>query len=523
MHTAAHSARKLIGSGWRYPLEHEGLVEDELHIAQELIDVNLSAPSFTVNNPEVARLLRTFECHEDFTADNGHNGEHEVSAAFIMHQFIRSQFGKHNIGGLNGRLWNYGTLLSGFLPNIVRGALGEPAFGTTPMEKLVHSGLFIMRTFFLSQMLMFGYIAVYDFRRRRCVMELLGRIVQYPGVPLSEFLTAKYSKGEKKDKEIAKAKAKAQAKAGAKGKTKGRVADYREGQDGERNGTGGGDQGADDTGQGEADGVDEVGEVDDEATVFDLEGMKGMRLYVDLREGDNAFSWCLSRRVGKAFGHGYQARTQIYIGILFLWSIVAMMVMNLLYWSGAHHNFATVAFILLTVTVVAIVVLTAVSEATKLQDLVCNHRMLIKNEIFSIDQALSDLYGMERDERGTGFVNMPKTPTNTAIVRSTSTRARASMAPFSPLAAGDVASPTKTVGEVEKECISLESAKRILATADDLIGYQEETFNPVTVMGFQATNGVYNSTVGLLVTLLIFALEGYSNSTLEYGPAGWST
>lgn len=89
----------------------------------------------------------------------------------------------------------------------------------------------------------------------------------------------------------------------------------------------------------------------------------------------------LSRRVGKAFGHGYQARTQIYIGILFLWSIVAMMVMNLLYWSGAHHNFATVAFILLTVTVVAIVVLTAVSEATKLQDLVCNHRMLIKNEV----------------------------------------------------------------------------------------------------------------------------------------------
>ena len=121
-------------------------------------------------------------------------------------------------------------------------------------------------------------------------MELLGRIVQYPGVPLSEFLTAKHSKGEKKDKEIAMAKAKAEAKAGAKGKTKGRVADHREGQDRERNGTGGGDRGADDVEQGEADGVDEV---DDEATVLDLEGMKGMRLYVDLRKGDNAFSWCL--------------------------------------------------------------------------------------------------------------------------------------------------------------------------------------------------------------------------------------
>ena len=31
---------------------------------------------------------------------------------------------------------------------------------------------------------------------------------------------------------------------------------------------------------------------------------------------------------------------------------------------------------------------------------------------------------------------------------------------------------SKTVVELEKECQSLESAKRILATADDLIGYQ---------------------------------------------------
>jgi len=54
--------------------------------------------------------------------------------------------------------------------------------------------------------MLFGFIAVYDFRRRRCVMELLGRIVQYPGVPLSEFLTAKHSKGVAKDKAIDKAK-----------------------------------------------------------------------------------------------------------------------------------------------------------------------------------------------------------------------------------------------------------------------------------------------------------------------------
>ena len=36
-----------------------------------------------------------------------------------------------------------------------------------------------------------------------------------------------------------------------------------------------------------------AGKEDDSATLLDSEELKGLRLYVDLRKGDNAFSWVL--------------------------------------------------------------------------------------------------------------------------------------------------------------------------------------------------------------------------------------
>ena len=59
-------------------MEHQGLVEEELKLAQELIDVHLGAPSFKLENVEAAQFLRNFDCHEDFKADNGHNEDDEV-------------------------------------------------------------------------------------------------------------------------------------------------------------------------------------------------------------------------------------------------------------------------------------------------------------------------------------------------------------------------------------------------------------------------------------------------------------
>ena len=61
--TDAHQARKLIGRGWRFPLEHEDLVEDEIKIAQALCDVHLTSASFKVDDPEVRACVRIGLAH----------------------------------------------------------------------------------------------------------------------------------------------------------------------------------------------------------------------------------------------------------------------------------------------------------------------------------------------------------------------------------------------------------------------------------------------------------------------------
>ena len=80
-----------------------------------------------------------------------------------------------------------------------------------------------------------------------------------------------------------------------------------------------------------------------------------------------------------------------------------------------------------------------------------------------------------------------------------------------------------TFAELTNTSEKLEHSKRILKTADDLIGYQEETHMPVNVMGVHATNGVYNSTIGILLTLAFLAVEGFSSGGLKYNGAGWAT
>ena len=83
--TDAHQYRKLIGAGWRYPLEHEDLVEDELEKAQSLCDVHLHATSFRVDDKS-AKALRNYDTHKQYPADNGHSCQNSVSASFVLHQ-----------------------------------------------------------------------------------------------------------------------------------------------------------------------------------------------------------------------------------------------------------------------------------------------------------------------------------------------------------------------------------------------------------------------------------------------------
>ena len=490
--TDSHQSRKLIGAGWRYPLEHQHLVEDELAEAQDLIDVNLGAPSFKVHCPKAAAFLRKFDCHPDYKADNKHNAENEVSAAFVVHQFVRMAFSDNIPFGFNAFIANWIPLLMAQLPNWMRYSKGQAAFGENHLEKFIFAGLFINRFMFFAQLFLFGYIAVHDFNRRRKCMKFLGKMTQYPGVLLSDFLLPKNSKGQKKDKENAKKKKKLDAKKKKEGGGKIHMED----DDSEKDAEVGG-----------------LHPKKTDATTIDDPEIEGLRLYVDLRERGNAFAWVLSRRTAKAFGEGYFNRIQAYVGVLFLYAVVAMVTLNVLFWSNLNHYVSTIYYIILKTIFIAICVLTGISEATKLQELVTYHRMILKNEIFAIDQTLTDNKLALRDDGGgssstPGLHKMQGPP----VVKSTNL-----MSPYRK----NTPKPRtfKELQDVEEQLLA---AKTILKSADDLIGYQEEIHMPVNVMGVHATQGVYNSTIGILLTFAVLAVEGYSSGGLEYVD-GWAT
>ena len=279
-------------------------------------------------------------------------------------------------------------------------------------------------------------------------------------------------------------------------------------------------------------------------TLLDSPGIENLRVYIDLREGANAFSWVLARRAVKAFGTGYYSRVQAYIGVLFMWSVFAMIALNLLFWSNQKHSSITITYLCFTVFLITICVLTAVSEATKLQEMVTIHRMILKNEIFAIDQTLSDnaLHeesqkkglrsagrGRSLDERlaaeegeekgqGRGQEGMKGPPSGGMGMKGPPAVVMPLLSPFR----RNTPKP-QTFQQLTELSVKLEHSKRVLKTADDLIGYQEEIHMPVNVMGVHATNGVYNTTIGILLTLAVLAVEGFSSGGLTYDNAGWSS
>ncbi|GMH75508.1 hypothetical protein TL16_g06782 [Triparma laevis f. inornata] len=482
--TDEHQKRKSIASGWRFPMEHQNLVEDEMNQAQALSDVHLQAASFTVDE-DVATILRRFDCHLDYLADNHFNKKNEVTAGFIVHQCLRQAFGD-DLQVRTSLFIFIAPFFVAVIPNAVRISNSAPPFGETIEQGIILVGIFAMRYVFFSQLFLFGSIAILDFRRRRKAMKLIGKMVQYPGVRLDEFLNHRGYKGEKKDTEIKKRKLKEEKKfwADMNPNTKSKESES-------------------------IDAVTELEEANSDGMIAEVKENKRlseMRVFVDLRKEGNAFAWVLSRRTTKMFGNGYNMKVQAYVGVLFFWALAATVSLNALFWGRTLHYVGTPYYIIVNVFLISLCVLRAISEATKLQGLVTAHRMILKNEIFAIQQTLLDNDEMEKQKQN-----------KTLSLDERMMRAKMPISPFrrnSPV--------PKTFKEKDNQEKKLKEVKELLMRSDDLIGYQEEIHLPVNVMGFHATSGVYNSTVGILVTFFVLATEGWASGGLSY-INGWAS
>ena len=180
------SERRMIYVGWRDPSQFPGLIEDELTCSMDENDLALQAMSFRVDD-EVARTVRQHPTSELFTAAVPYNEKNEVTAGFVLHQIIGTAY-TLPFPKLYRVLIRVIPMIFALIPLVIRWQYGLPLLGEGWLEMFV-SGASFIGILFSGNILIFGLISAHDFKRRQMAMQLLGKLVQYPGVALTEMLS----------------------------------------------------------------------------------------------------------------------------------------------------------------------------------------------------------------------------------------------------------------------------------------------------------------------------------------------
>ena len=110
------------------------------------------------------------------------------------------------------------------------------------------------------------------------------------------------------------------------------------------------------------------------------------------------------------------------------------------------------------------------SKAIQLQSLSAKHRDFIRNELFIIEEEIWEL---------------------------------------------------KLAGKGEERINDLSSAKALLQQVDESINYKELIYKPTTIFGYAANNGVMGSVLGLVLTGVLFAIQGFVSVGIVYDSMGW--
>jgi len=193
------------------------------------------------------------------------------------------------------------------------------------------------------------------------------------------------------------------------------------------------------------------------------------RVFVDLEHADNVFAWMNCRKTLRSFGEAYYQRTQVYTSILLGYAFGCVLMLNAIGWGQMQHHVSSVYLICGFVLSIASISIVSITKATRLQSLSRKHRDVIKREIFLHEKHLLEL---------DSATQMP---------------------------------------QIEE----LQHAKALLQQVDEMIHFQEEIYKPTRVLGQAATQNVVNSTLGVLLAGLVFAVEGFGGAGIVYDVHGW--
>ena len=327
----AQTNRRLVGGGWTNPANFPGLIEDELICAMDENDVALQGISFKMDK-ETSSRLRKHSTDELFTAETGCNEKDEVTTGFILHQILSSVYNLKfpPIYSLSFLILALAIMLCTFL---IRLSYGLNAFGDASLEVFIFIGCLLGVFFGSLGNLNFGMICAHDFNRRATTLKILGRLIQYPGVRLSELLFHKPNPEEKeKDKESTKST-------------------MQESSTGEPN---------------------------------------DPYVYIDIKKPGNVFAWMICRKTLRSFGEIFYLRIQAYTSILLSYAILCVLFLNVIAWTQTRHHVSTIWLLIIIVFSISAVCVFAISKATKLQTLSSDQRDQVQKELFFLEKELMD-------------------------------------------------------------------------------------------------------------------------------------
>ena len=327
----AQTNRRLVGGGWTNPANFPGLIEDELICAMDENDVALQGISFKMDK-ETSSRLRKHSTDELFTAETGCNEKDEVTTGFILHQILSSVYNLKfpPIYSLSFLILALAIMLCTFL---IRLSYGLNTFGDASLEVFIFIGCLLGVFFGSLGNLNFGMICAHDFNRRATTLKILGRLIQYPGVRLSELLFHKPNPEEKeKDKESTKST-------------------MQESSTGEPN---------------------------------------DPYVYIDIKKPGNVFAWMICRKTLRSFGEIFYLRIQAYTSILLSYAILCVLFLNVIAWTQTRHHVSTIWLLIIIVFSISAVCVFAISKATKLQTLSSDQRDQVQKELFFLEKELMD-------------------------------------------------------------------------------------------------------------------------------------
>jgi len=193
-------------------------------------------------------------------------------------------------------------------------------------------------------------------------------------------------------------------------------------------------------------------------------------VFIDLKMRSNVFAWMNCRKTLRSFGEGFYLRIQGYTSTLLIYSFFCIVILNVIAWMQLRHHVSTIYLMVMIIIVIASISIFSISRATKLQNLSSSQRDLVRKEIFLQEE---EMWHADSQEY------------------------------------------------IKEDLNELRSAKALLEQVDESINFNDLMYKPTKVLGYSANQNVIGSTLGIIATGTVLAIEGFSGSGISYDINGW--